>query len=348
MFIRQFSAIAFRFDGNIRLAINQVVCFYSSQLVLLIGVAVRLKGLDLNLLIALDVLLEEGSVSRAAERLHLSQPAASAALGRLRDYFKDEILVLHGKQMIPTSYAESLRPEVKRILEKVDAVIAMSVEFDPLRSERVFRVMAADYINVVLLIPLAAKLATIAPNVRLDIQLPDDVVTADFERGDVDLTLVPEQFLSALHPSELLFVEPHVVVGWKDNPVFQRPFTIEDFYAASHVGVRIGPTRVPSFTESYLVAMERKRKMAAYVPNFSLMPWFLLGTMRLAVMQQRLAQAFEAIMPLQTRPLPFEIPTMRLMAQYHRARAADQGLRWLLAEVHAAANRMVEVDKITS
>lgn len=306
----------------------------------------RLKGLDLNLLVALDILLEECSVSRAAERMHLSQPAASAALGRLRDYFKDELLVLHGKRMIPTSYAESLRPEVKRILYKVDAVISMSVEFDPLRSERVFRLMASDYMNLVLLIPLAAKLESIAPNIRLDIQLPDDVVTMEFERGEIDLTLVPEQFLRPQHPSELVFVEPHVVVGWKDNPIFQRTITKEDFYAASHVGVRIGPTRVPSFTEGNLQAMGRQRKMAAYVPNFSTMPWFLLGTMRLAVMQQRLAMAFKTFMPLKTAPLPFDLPPMRIMAQYHSARASDQGLRWLLAEVHAAANNIVDYDRI--
>lgn len=302
----------------------------------------RLRGLDLNLLIALDILLDEGSVSRAAERMHLSQPAASAALGRLRDYFKDELLVLHGKRMIPTSYAETLRPEVRRILDKVDAVISMSVEFDPERSERIFRIMASDYITLVLLIPLAAKLESIAPNVRLDIRLPDDVVEAEFERGEVDLILVPEQFLSTQHPSELIFGEPHVVVGWKENPIFKGTVSEEDFYAASHVGVRIGPAGLPSFSEGNIEALGRQRKMAAYVPNFSVMCWFLLGTMRLAVMQQRLARSYEAVMPLMTAPLPFKLPKMQLMAQYHSARASDQGLRWLLTEIHAAANSMFE------
>lgn len=306
----------------------------------------RLKGLDLNLLIALDILLEEGSVSRAAERMHLSQPAASAALGRLRDYFKDELLVLHGKRMIPTSYAETLRPEVKRILEKIDAVISMSVEFDPARSERVFSVMASDYITLVLLIPLAAKLESIAPNVRLDIRLPDEVVESEFERGEVDLKLVPEQFLSAQHPAELIFIEPHVIVGWKDNPVFEGTVSEEDFYAASHIAVRIGPAATPSFTGGNLEAMGRQRSIAANVPNFSVMSWFLVGTQRLAVMQQRLAQAYEAVMPLRTAPLPFDLPPMRVMAQYHSARASDQGLSWLLAEVHAAANSIVDADLI--
>lgn len=302
----------------------------------------RLKGLDLNLLIALDILLEEGSVSRAAERMHLSQPAASAALGRLRDYFKDELLVLHGKRMIPTSYAETLRPEVRRILDSVDEVISMSVEFDPERSERVFRIMASDYITLVLLIPLAAKLETMAPNIRLDIRLPDDVVEAEFERGEVDLKLVPEQFLSTQHPAELVFVEPHVIVGWKENPIFEGEITEEDFYAASHVGVRIGPAAAPSFTEGNLEAMGRQRKMAAHVPNFSVMSWFLLGTMRLAVMQQRLANSYVAVMPLKSAPLPFDLPAMRVMAQYHSARSTDQGLRWLLTQMHASANTIFD------
>ncbi|MFK8052422.1 MAG: LysR family transcriptional regulator [Woeseiaceae bacterium] len=304
----------------------------------------RLKGLDLNLLVALDILLEEGSVSRAAERMHLSQPAASAALGRLRDYFKDELLVLHGKRMIPTSYAETLRPEVRRILSSVDEVISMSIEFDPKRSERVFRVMASDYITLVLLIPLAAELESKAPNVRLDIRLPDDVVDSEFQRGEVDLKLVPEQFCSTQHPAELVFVEPHVIVGWDKNPIFEKTITTEDYYDASHVAARIGPSATPSFTEGNLEAMGRKRKIAANVPNFSVMSWFLVGTMRLAVMQQRLARSYETVMPLKTAPLPFELPPMRVMAQYHSARSSDLGLRWLLTEVHAGADVLFDAE----
>lgn len=123
----------------------------------------RLKGLDLNLLVALDILLDERSVSRAAERLHLSQPAASAALGRLRDYFEDELLVLHGKRMIPTAYAESLVPELKQILAHVDELIATSAEFDPASTERVFRLMGSDYIATILISAVVAKLHTAAP-----------------------------------------------------------------------------------------------------------------------------------------------------------------------------------------
>ncbi len=301
----------------------------------------RLKGLDLNLLVALDVLLEERSVSRAAERLFVSQPAASAALGRLRDYFKDDILVLHGKRMIPTSYAENLQPEVRRILSQVDGMISMSTEFDPTRSERVFRFMASDYITTVLLIPLASELERIAPAVRLDARLPDDAIQVEFERGEIDAMLVPEEFMVSKHPSDVIFEEPHVIVGWAENPVFQRDITENDFFNASHVGVRIGPERNTTFTERHIEELGEKRKMAVFAPNFSVVPWFLVGTHRLAVMQQRLADAFKAVMPLATAPLPFEFPSMRLMVQYHSARVADQGLLWLLERLKSQAASIV-------
>ena len=300
----------------------------------------RLKGLDLNLLLALNVLLDERSVSRAAERLHVSQPAASAALGRLRDYFKDELLVLHGKRMIPTSYAESLIPEVTRILDQVDNMISMSAEFDPLRSERIFRIIASDYIATVLLIPLASDLERAAPGTGLDVRLPDDAIRVQFERGEIDVNLVPEEFMVAQHPSELVFEEPHVIAGWAENPIFDKEIGEREFFDSAHVVVRLGSQRDLTFTETKLEALRGSRRMAIYAPNFSVVPWFLVGTQRLAVVQQRLADAYKAVMPLRTAPLPFEFPPMRLMAQFHSARAADQGLLWLLERIMNLAKRI--------
>ena len=302
----------------------------------------RLKGLDLNLLVALDVLLDERNVSRAAERLHVSQPAASAALGRLRDYFNDELLVLHGKRMIPTSCAESLRPEVGRILAQVDSMISTSAEFDPLRSERVFRFIASDYIATVLLIPLAAELERVAPGAKLDVRLPEEGIRAEFERGEIDVMLLPEEFMVAQHPSELVFEEPHVITGWADNPLFDKEIGEHEFYSSAHVCVRLGSQRELTFTERKLEALPGKRKVAIYAPNFSVVPWFLVGTRRLAVVQQRLAEAYQSLMPLRTAPLPFEFPPMRLMAQFHSARAADQVLLWLLEHLRKIAAKIDE------
>src|SRR4029453_9657034 len=153
-----------------------------------------LKGLDLNLLVAFDALLDTRSVSRAAERVNLSQPAMSAALARLRAYFGDELLTVSGKRMYPTPFAESLLPHVRETLGKVDELLAASVSFDPGTSERTFRIAGSDYITAALLSPLLRQLAISAPNVRFDIILPSEDSFNLLEEGKVDLVIGPDRF----------------------------------------------------------------------------------------------------------------------------------------------------------
>lgn len=301
----------------------------------------RFKGLDLNLLVALDVLLEERSVSRAAERLHLSQPAASAALARLREYFKDELLILHGKRMIPTSYADSLVPELRRALGQIDSIIAMSSEFDPARSERAFRLMASDYIASVLVGPAIQRLEEIAPGIQLDIRLPNEHVALEFERGEIDLVLTPEEFISPNHPAELLFEERYVVVGWSGNSVLDRPLSMETYRRSAHVAVTLGPNRQPTHAEKYLQTDEGRRPVEIFAPSFSVVPWLVIGTRRLTVMHERLARVFSQDLPLKYQPLPVEVPPMREMIQHHAARAHDTGIAWLRRLLHDTADTMV-------
>jgi len=289
----------------------------------------HLKGLDLNLLVTLDTLLEERSVSRAAERLHLSQPAVSAALARLRDFFKDDLLVLHGRKMIPTSYADSLIPELKSILAQVESLIDTPARFDPARSERVFRLMASDYITTVLIAPLVQRLQELAPRVQLDIRMPNEQMMLEFERGEIDLVLAPEPFISPDHPAELLFEESHVVVGWKGNKLLDSAISTEDFLSSSHVAVALGTLRQTSFAERFLDSRLQQRRIEVYVPSYTLVPWMLIGTSRLAVMHLRLAKVFARTLPLAIQPLPAAMPVMREMVQYHTARETNQDLIWL-------------------
>ena len=297
----------------------------------------RLKGLDLNLLIAMNILLEERSVSKAADRLFLSQPAVSASLQRLRQYFNDPILVQHGKRMIPTSYAEKIHPEVKRLLTQIERVIAISSEFDPASSEREFKLMASDYITTILVAPVAELLAQSAPMTKLDIRLPDRQVAQEFERGELDLVLTPEEFVTPGHPCELVFEENHVVVGWDQNPVFAKGLTEQDFLESPHVAVSIGPHRHKSFIERQLEEMQINRRIDILAPSFSTIPWFLTGTNRLALMHERLARAFVKSLPLQIAEPPIHFKPMREMMQHHSARDTDAGLSWLREVIRAFA-----------
>lgn len=297
----------------------------------------RFKGLDLNLLVAFNVLIETRSVSRAAEQLHLSQPAMSAALGRLRDYFGDDLLVLQGKRMFPTAYAESLVPMVQDTLRQIDALISTSTSFDPATSQRTFRLIASDYITAAIIAPLSRRLATSAPTIRLESILPSDGSADLIAQGAFDLLITPEDFINPNQPAELLFEERHVVIGWNRNPVFDRPVTEADLMEASHVGIQMGNQRTSAFADKMMEQMGRIRRVDMTASSFTVIPWLIIETHRLALMHERLARQMASMFPLAIAQIPFDFPLMREMMQYNRARANDEGLQWLREQLRIAS-----------
>ncbi|HEY8509076.1 MAG TPA: LysR family transcriptional regulator [Steroidobacteraceae bacterium] len=297
----------------------------------------RFKGLDLNLLVALDALLELRNVSRAADRLGLTQPAMSAALARLREYFGDELLTVDGKRMQPTPFAQTLIPHVRACLNAAEMVVATSSTFSPATAIRTFRIVASDYLVTAVLADVARRLASMAPGVRLEFVLPDEIAMKRLERGELDLMISPAEFLVESQPSELLYEEEHVIAGCRENPVFQQPVTTEAIFTCGHVAISMGPNRVTSFGDRQIEQIFPDRRVEAVASSFTVLPWLLVGTPRLALMHKRLAVLLAKSMPIAFAPLPFPFPMMREMVQYHRTRSADEGLRWLISEIRSAA-----------
>jgi len=296
----------------------------------------RFKGLDLNLLVALDALLAEQNVSRAAERLHLSQPAVSAALGRLRLYFDDPLLVQHGKRMLPTPHAMRLKPMLKTLLADVDQMVTASARFDPATSNRRFRIGMSDFLTTIIGKGLTKRLGSIAPNVGLELIAPFDSIDEALDQGEIDLLITLVEHISPDHPADELFVERFVVAGWRDNPVFAKAMTANDFCNAGHVAVEIGRHHRGSFAESQLRRLGINRRIELLVSAFSVVPELLVGSNRLAIMHERLAMSAAAHLPITFVDLPFEFPRMTEMIQYHRSRDTDPGLKWLRAEIALA------------
>lgn len=297
----------------------------------------RFKGLDLNLLVALDTLLELRSISRAAEKLHLSQPAMSAALGRLREHLRDPVLVASGKKMVPTPYALRMRPLLGEVLQQIDTMISASAMFDPATTQRRFRVGTSDYLSTVVFTRLMPALEMTAPHIGLEIIQPTDGIVELLEQGEIDLLLTPVHYVSPNHPAELLFMERYVVAGWSGNPVFAQGVTEEAFFAAGHIAVEIGRLSRTSFAEANLRSMGKERRVEIVVSAFSLVPEMLVNTQRLAVMHERLARHFAAQLPIAFTDMPFEFPVMREMLQFHRSREGDVGLRWFIDKIRTAA-----------
>lgn len=299
----------------------------------------RLDQFDLNLLVAFEVLLEERSVTRAARRLNVTQSAMSAALKRLREAFQDELLVLHGKRMVPTPHALTLAPEVSTAIARLRSLIATGTRFDPGTSKRRFRIDASDYITTVLLVPVVAFLQEQAPRIRLDLALPSTDSNRRLEDGEIDLLITPEDFMEPDHPRELLFEERHVVAGWQDNPVFTRELTPDRYLASGHVTVRIFDR--DTFIETYLMKRVPDRRIEVIAQSFIQVPWLLRGTRRLSVMHERLAKVAAPVFDLAYADVPFELPIMHEMMQYHSTRTSDAGLAWLRDRLRSFAGGMI-------
>lgn len=295
----------------------------------------RYKGLDLNLLHALDLLLETRNVSRAADRLNLSQSALSAALSRLRDYFGDELLLLEGRRMHPTPFAEQLWAPLRAYLGAADALLLTSRVFDAATANRTFKIVASDYVVTAILVRLAERFAAVSPGIRLDFIAPDEASMEHIQRGELDMAISPREFLVPSQPIEELYAERFVIAGWNENPVFREPLTQEIVLSSGHVAVAIGGHRQTTFADRHMKLLGHERRIEATASSFTMVPWMLRGTNRLSLMHERLARAMTRYLPISYAALPFEFPEMHEVVQHHRTKAGDNGLRWLITEIRA-------------
>lgn len=298
----------------------------------------RFQKLDLNLLVALDALLQERSVSLAADRIHLSQSATSSALGRLRDYFEDELLVLKGRSMVLTPRGEELLAPVRAVLEQIRSTIAVSQPFDPAVSSRTIGLMASDYTVEVLLQRALLELAEEAPGLCFEISPMGDNIVEELERGRADVLITIDTAISTEHPSEELWVDDFVVVGWSGNTSLSQPMTRELYEALGHVTARFGWQRVPSFEEWALRSLSVQRRIEIVAPTFASVASFLVGSQRIATMHRRLARKMAKTMPLVLLETPFTIPGIRQAAQWATSSANDPAIQWLVKRLRQFAS----------
>ncbi|MBC2667605.1 LysR family transcriptional regulator [Novosphingobium piscinae] len=297
----------------------------------------RFGRLDLNLLVALDALLSERSVSLAADRLCLSQSATSSALGRLRDYFGDELLVVKGRTMVLTARAEELIEPVRAVLEQIRTTVAVAPPFDPATAERQVRIMASDYSTQVMLAEVLADFEAVAPSMRFEIQPMSDSPIEAIERGYIDLLLTIDCAVSADHPSLILFEDDYVVVGDARNPAMDEPMTRQLYFSLGHVTPRFGKSRVPAFEDWFVRRQKQQRRVEVVAPTFLSLPGLVVGTRRIATLHRRMAEQVVQTQPLVIRELPFDIPPIREALQWNIANNNDRALRWVIERLETAA-----------
>ena len=289
----------------------------------------NLKGLDLNLLVALDVLLRERSITRGGERLGLSQSAMSGALGRLRDYFSDPLLVPVGRTLTLTPLAEGLSIPVARILHEIQNTISTRAQFNPAESDRRFSIMASDYAFTAFMPQLFARLEREAPGVTLQLRQLSPTWHDDLNRGHIDFLIVPERYALPNHPQVAMFEDDFRCVAWRGNRAIGRTLSLEQYLSVGHVVVELSGVQEPSFDEWFLKSRGHLRRVEIVAPTFALVPQLVVGTRRVATIWTRLAAMATAHLPLKQLPLPVEIPSFKEVLQWPVQRDAEPGSIWM-------------------
>ncbi|MBD9517367.1 LysR family transcriptional regulator [Pseudomonas sp. PDM22] len=293
----------------------------------------RYRRLDLNLLVALDVLLEEGSVSRAAQRLNLGQSATSAALGRLREHFQDPLLVPLGRGLELTALARQLAPKVREVLSLAGEVVETSAAFDPARCDRRFTLVASDYVAATLLPAVSRELARQAPNASLvlrDLPLPreGDVVAEALEYRRSDLVIVPQRRINPRYPHEALLSDELCCIVCSHS-AHDELLSLGGYCAAEHVVREFTDGQNLSLDTQHLREIGIERRVAVAVQSFALMAEFVVGTPRIATLFRRQAESLARRYPLRVLPAPIEFPAAAQVLQWHPQQAFDPALAWL-------------------
>ncbi|WP_390959207.1 LysR substrate-binding domain-containing protein [Pseudomonas moorei] len=296
-----------------------------------------LRRIDLNLLVILDALLSEQHVTRAAERLHLSQPAVSHALARLRDLLGDPLLVRAGASLVPTSRALELMAPLAEALAQVQSLLAPNA-FDPATTQRTFRLAMSDYGAAIVLPGLIRSLRSEAPGIDLQISHASREGMLDgILNGDIDIAVGVFPEMPNELRSTLLFEEHYVCLVDRDSLPVDATLDLPAYLARPHVLLEMRGSGTPEI-ERALTALHERRRVAVSLPHWNVAPQLISGTdLILTVASRGVRDIDEA--SLIVVPPPFHIPSFTFVLAWHQRRGGDQALNWLKQRIGEGIKR---------
>lgn len=293
------------------------------------------RDLDLNLLAALHALLNTRSVSRAAEVLHIGQPACSAALARLRDHFGDELLVTVNRRMLPTPLGLQLESPVRQAFAQAEAIATRRAGFDPKIASQRFSIVCSDMVARLVLRHVVRELEQVAPNISLTIRsvatlrssrLPVDEA---LERRGADFLVLPTRYIPSGQQRMPLFSSDISCIAWAHNPYIGERLTVDQFYSLKHVAATFGDGRVVSLENEDAVDARRWRKFAVKTEYFLTLPSIIIGTNYIATVPTLLASEFACHHPLRIFPAPIALPQLNEVLVWPKHLDDDPANRWL-------------------
>lgn len=286
-----------------------------------------LRRIDLNLLVTLDALLAEHSVTRAAERLHLAQPTVSVQLARLRQIFSDPLLLPGPRGMRPTARADALRAPLQQALAGLAQAIAPPAPFDPARARQVWRIAASDYGAITIIQPMLDTLRKQAPGIRLAlVNLDPPALARQAEQGDIDLVFhIPDDSPPGLR-SRAMLTEHYVLAGRRNHPHLKRRPTLARFCRLEHAIVSPDGGGFLGMTDRVLHRQGLSRNVVLSVPHFGTLLSVLASTDLVAMVPSLLVQNHAA---LRIQPAPLDIPGFDMHMLWPERLHRDAAHQWL-------------------
>jgi DNA-binding transcriptional LysR family regulator len=292
--------------------------------------SIELAQIDLNLLVVFEALFEERSVTLAAHRLYLGQPATSAALGRLRTLFNDELFIRVGREMLPTAKAQSIAPGIFAALQQVRQALQSHQSFVAASDSRSLAIGSADYMSFVLLPKLIAHCQQTAPHLNFRvIEFEKDLAGDLLEKGTVDLAIgvfphPPRQ--SFCLP---LFQECFVGIARQNHPALaQQPMTLDVFANLSHALHTIRRDETGAI-DRVLAQYNLKRRVALTVPHVLVLPTIIASTDLITVIPARMAQYFSRLNEIELFELPINLSSWTVSMLWSQLSDNDEAGRWL-------------------
>lgn len=296
-----------------------------------------LYRVNLNLLIALDILLLEQSVTLAAKKLFITQAAMSNNLQKLRELFKDDLLVREKNHMVLTVYAQELQPKLHQVLQEVQSLVVSGQRFEAATSKRVFRIGVSDYIAALLLPKLIANLEIKAPNIKIVVVSVYHLSsTESFEKGEYDLGIGKIFEMEAqLIRTQLLFNESAVcIMSPRHYLAKKKKITMKDYLANKHIGVRAQNPYFPPVIDDSLTKLGLQRDIQLCLPF--ILPIFKLieqSDHLIATVVNSMARVYNTHHDYVIKPLPFDIPDIEIHLAWHQRHENDLGHKWLRQQI---------------
>jgi DNA-binding transcriptional LysR family regulator len=284
---------------------------------------------DLNLLRVFLAIWETNSLTVAADRLALSQPAVSHCLRRLRDLFQDPLFVRTAEGMQPTGAAVRLHAPIDRALDLINGALQQHGGFDAASATRRFRVAMSDMSEFYFLPPLLAAFQDSAPGIGLDIvQVPLNNVESGMRSGDIDLVIGYMPGLSSDCMSQTLFRDTHVCMVRSSHSLARRALTTERLSELRYVFASSNATG-HSLIEKWFSEMNIKRNIVLHLPHFMVAPEIVRSTDLAVIFPRSIAERFNRGRAYRILPLPFALPPIEVKLHWHQRFAGDAGISWL-------------------